>query len=76
MPRYFFNAYYDTAHIDRDGQILAEDNAAWREGTKVAAELIGDLDGRLEPGEHWRLEVTDAAKKILYVIHFNSERLK
>jgi hypothetical protein len=41
MPRYFFNAYYDTAHIDRDGQILADDNAAWREGTKVAIWTAG-----------------------------------
>jgi hypothetical protein len=51
-------------------------NAAWHEGTKVAAELIGDLGGKFEPGEHWRLEVTDAAKKILNAIHFNSEETK
>jgi hypothetical protein len=30
-------------------------------------------DGDLAP-EQWRLEVTDEAKKILYVILFNSER--
>jgi hypothetical protein len=34
------------------------------------------LDGDLEPGEHWRLEATDAAKNKLYVIRFNSEREK
>ncbi|SHJ26247.1 hypothetical protein SAMN05444159_0124 [Bradyrhizobium lablabi] len=39
------------SYLDRDGQILADDCAAWGEGTKVAAELISDLDGSLEPGE-------------------------
>jgi hypothetical protein len=44
--------------------------------TQVAAEMLADLDGDLKPGEHWRLEVTDAARNKLYVIHFNSERMK
>jgi len=76
MPHYFFDVFYDTDHPDQDGQILPDDDAAWREGTKVPAELLADLDGDLEPGEHWRLEVTDAAKNKLYVIRFNSERVK
>jgi len=76
MPRYFFDVFYRTDHPDQDGQRLPDDAAAWLEGTQVAAEMLADLDGDLKPGEHWRLEVTDAARNKLYVIHFNSERMK
>ena len=66
VPRYFFNVYDDQPHLDPAGEVLHDADAAWCEGVKVAGEQIGDLD--LKPGQQWRLEITDQAKKPLYVI--------
>ena len=62
MPRYFFNVYHNGAILDEEGYELADRSAAWAEATAAAGEMIRDLDGRLQPGKDWRLEVTDENK--------------
>lgn len=76
MPRYFFNVYHDRAELDEEGEELPDVQAAWREATVTAGQIIQDLDGRLKPGKDWRLEVTDEFANPLYVIHVSADRAK
>jgi hypothetical protein len=66
MPRYFFNVYHDRTELDEEGEELPDAQAAWREATVTAGQIIQDLDGRLRPGHDWRLEVTDEFANPLY----------
>ena len=56
MPRYFFNVYHDRAELDEEGEELPDMQAAWREATMTAGQIIQDLDGKLRPGKDggWR----------------------
>ena len=75
MPRYFFNVYHDRAELDDEGEELPDLQAAWREATVTAGQIIQDLDGKLRPGgKDWRLEVTDEFANPLYVIHVSADR--
>ena len=49
MPRYFFNVYHDRAEPDEEGEELPDMQAAWREATVTAGQIIQDLDGKLRP---------------------------
>jgi hypothetical protein len=55
MPRYFFNVYHDKAELDREGEELPDMQAAWREATVTAGQIIQDLDGKLRPGKDRRI---------------------
>jgi hypothetical protein len=74
MPRYFFNVCFDHANIDSIGEELPDSKAAWREATMGTAELLRDLEGRFQPGRQWRLEVTDEARGLIYVIWLTGSR--
>ena len=75
MPRYFFNVYHERAELDDEGEELPDVQAAWHEATVTAGQIIQDLNGKLRPGQNWRLEVTDEFAKPLYVIHVSADRL-
>jgi hypothetical protein len=73
MPKYFFHVH----NIGCYGPILQEltDNeAAWREASLLAAEMLRDNNGKLQPGQNWWLEVTDDRQKLLYEIRINTEK--
>lgn len=74
MPRYFFNVYHERAELDEEGEELPDVQAAWREATVTAGQIIQDLDGRLRPGREWRMEVTDEFANPLYVIHVHADK--
>jgi hypothetical protein len=76
MPRYFFNVHHERSNIDAEGEELPDKHAAWREATIVAGETIRDMDGTLQPGREWRLEVTDEFANPLYIIHVSAEQPK
>ncbi len=73
MPRYFFNVHHVEPSTDDLGEELPDDKAAWREASNYASDLFRDIDGRFRPGQHWSVEVTDAARKTLFEIHIRSE---
>ena len=75
MPRYFFNVYHERAELDDEGEELPDVQAAWHEATVTAGQIIQDLNGRLRPGQNWRLEVIDEFANPLYVIHVSADRL-
>jgi hypothetical protein len=68
MPCYFFNVRAERPSIDEEGEELPDRHAAWNEATKMAGEMIRDIDGQLKPGQGWELEVTDEFRNPLYVL--------
>ena len=74
MPRYFFHIHHNGAQIDSEGEELPDKLAAWKEATVTAGQLIQSIDGKLEPGHDWRMEVTDEFANPLYVIRVSAER--
>ena len=69
MPRYFFHVHHgEESYVDKVGDDLPDDHAAWKEAMSSAGESIRDLDGRMQPGTDWRMEVTADGHGLLYVI--------
>jgi hypothetical protein len=76
MPKYFFHVYHNEPEIDYEGEELPDKHAAWREATVMAGQTLQGLDGKLQPGREWRMEVTDEFANPLYVLHINAEKPK
>lgn len=76
MPRYYFHVHYKDGQRDLDGVELADDAEAWHQATRACGEMLRDLDGDLEPGPEWRLEVTDGDAAPVFAIHFYAEWLR
>jgi hypothetical protein len=76
MPQYFFDVNGDGVPDSDKGQTLANDDAAWHEATLVAGEIFKDVDGKLKPGEGWKLEVQDEKRRRLFSINVTSKQLK
>jgi hypothetical protein len=72
MPRYFFNVYHERFDPDEVGEELPDRQAAWKEATKTAGQILQDLNGRFEPGADWRMEVTDEFANPLYLIRISA----
>lgn len=74
MPRYYFNIFHERVEEDLVGEELADQHAAWAEATVTAGRLLQSLDGKLQPGRDWRMEVTDEFANPLYVIQVSAKR--
>jgi hypothetical protein len=75
MSRYYFNIRYgDNLFDDDEGSAHATDEHAWEEATKASGEMLRDLDGKLRDGEEWRMEVTNEASEVVFVIRINAEK--
>ena len=74
MPRYFFHLNRnDEAGLDNDGLTFLDHQAAREEATMACGEMIRTIDGHLQPGAGWRMEVTDEAGKLIYRLRFIAE---
>jgi hypothetical protein len=74
MPRYFFHLNTnEQASVDSDGLTFLDHQAAWEEATMACGEMIRTIDGHLQPGEAWQMEVTDEAGKLIYRLRFIAE---
>jgi len=60
MPRYFFHFEGHKPHTDTTGEILAGDEAAWRE----AVRLSRDVEHALRPGDSWTLGVYEESEPV------------
>jgi hypothetical protein len=74
MPLYFFNIHHERSDFDSVGEELPNKQAAWKEATVVAGRILQGLDGRLQPGRDWEMEVTDEFANPLYVIRVSAKR--
>jgi hypothetical protein len=75
MSRYFFNVHNEGSGLDTEGEELPNNEAAWRRATIVAAELLRNMDGKFQPGQEWRLEVTDERRNPLYILRVYAEEI-
>lgn len=76
MPRYFFHVFHERHEPDKEGEELPDRQAAWKEATETAGQILQDLDGKLKPERDWRMEVTDEFQNTLYVLHISAEKPK
>jgi hypothetical protein len=76
MPRYFFHmSRNDEAYFDAEGLTFLHNQAACEEATKACGEMIGSIEGHLQPGTGWQIDVTDEAGKLIYRLRLISEIL-
>jgi hypothetical protein len=74
MPRYFFDfSRNDEVVSDNDGLTLLDHQAALEEATMACGEMIRTIDGHLQPGNGWRIEVTDETGKLIYRLRLIAE---
>ena len=74
MPRYFFHLIRNNeTGLDNDGLTLLDHQAAWEEATMACGEMIRTIDGYLQPGDGWQMEVTDEVGKLIYRLRFIAE---
>ena len=74
MPRYFFHLRrHDVVDVDNHGLTFRDLQAAWEEATMACGEMIRTIDGHLQPGEGWEMEVTDEAGKLIYRLRLIAE---
>ncbi|WP_342729901.1 hypothetical protein [Bradyrhizobium sp. B117] len=71
MPRYFFHVFYGHTATDHVGEELADRDAAWKEATVMAGQILQGIDGDLVPGREWRL--TDEFQNTLFVLRVIAE---
>jgi hypothetical protein len=76
MPRYFYDVNGSGIRGSEEGEILANDEAAWHEATLVAGEIFKDIDGNFRPGQEWTLEVLNEHRNPIYSIRVMSTDLK
>jgi hypothetical protein len=69
MPTYFFHIDGERPHRDVIGEDLPHDEAAWVE----ALRLTRDIEGMVQPGQRWTLEVHDG-NRVLYRVAITTER--
>jgi hypothetical protein len=74
MPTYYFDVHGLPPAPDEVGEELRDHDAAWSEATQFAAALFKDVDGKLRPGQDWRLTVTDADRNQIYVIEIKTHK--
>jgi len=70
----FFNVHHERSSFDTEGEELPDKHSAWQKATVMAGRTLQGLDGKLQPGREWRMEVTDEFANPLYVLHINAER--
>ena len=76
MPRYFFNVHKARTAIDELGDELPDDDAAWKEATKIAGELLRSLDGTFVPGQEWAVEVADAFQTPVFWVRISGQKAR
>jgi hypothetical protein len=75
MPRFYFVIQHDGQALEPGTGIeLPDMNAAWSEATRTTGEIVKDLDGSLEVGTEWSIQIQDAERKPLRTIKVISER--
>jgi hypothetical protein len=75
VSRYFFAFPHEGSRLDTEGEELPNNEAAWRQAIIVAGELFRNMDGEFQPGQEWRLEVTDERRNPIYILRVCAEEI-
>jgi hypothetical protein len=72
MPRYQFNIFVNGKS---DGPSVGTEfrdlGAARADAISACGEMLRDLDGKLPANFEWRMQVTDAATRVLFTLRFS-----
>jgi hypothetical protein len=60
IRRYYFHFEGNKPHTDTTGEMLPDDEAAWRE----AVRLLRDVEDAVRPGDGWTLCVSDGDEPV------------
>ena len=75
MPRYFFHVFDGVSTPDLEGTELADIYIAQSEAIRMSGEIMRDLGAKFWDGSDWRLEVTDADGRTLFIVRFSAEEV-
>ena len=73
VPLFFFQIIHDTEEFPPEELDLPDPEAAWRQATSAAGEMLRDLGGQLRPGTEWRMTVSDGARKPIFGVRVIAE---
>lgn len=73
MPRYFFDIKDGQEFLDEDGSEWPDLEAARIEAVRYSAEVLKEMPERFWNCEEWRMTVSDASRKKLFVLKFQAE---
>ncbi|MGY3609680.1 hypothetical protein [Bradyrhizobium sp. Leo121] len=77
MPLYFFRIRTaDGTGICNDGAEFADRDAAWKEMTRVCADMIGGVSRHLQENAEWQIELLDEAKSLVFRIRLVAKTLE
>lgn len=74
MPRYFFNTFNSSSHIDDEGIELVSDEEAWEQGLQFCGAWLRDHARTIESGATYRFECSDGAGEDVFFVHFEAVR--
>ena len=73
---YFFRVFTNGVQLHAsDGLLFENRHLAWQEASESTGQIIRDMDGRIEPGLDWRMDVSDEKGKVIYQFSFRAEDL-
>jgi hypothetical protein len=75
MPLFFFNVRSGDAAACNDGAEFASRDAAWKEMTRVCAEIVGGISRQLRENAEWQMELLDESKQPVFRIRLVAETL-
>lgn len=72
--RFFFRVFTDGVERHRsEGLLFADRQEAWHEASTSTGEILREMDGKMQPGLDWRMDVTDEAGQLIYRFTFKAE---
>lgn len=71
MPHFFFNVFDGYGNLDTEGMELPDCQAAQVLAIRHAGEVLQSDAARIQPGDDWRMEVTDERGLIVFRLDFN-----
>ena len=73
VPIFFFDIYDGRTDLDADGTDLDDIYVAQAEATRMSGAILRDMGARFWDVRAWRLEVSDADRRLLFRLHFTAE---
>jgi len=75
MQKYFFHTVANgVATHDEDGTALPDEAAAWHEASSAFGEMIKEVDGEMQIGSEWTMQVESESGPV-FVITLTSSRV-
>lgn len=72
----FFRVFTnDVERHKTEGIAFPSREEAWREASTSAGEILREMDGNMQIGLNWRMEVSNSAGDLIYRLSFKTEEI-